>query len=949
MESAPESGARRSLWQLGRAQLDDGPLTLKVDGQPIELDRKSLEVLQLLLVHAGEVVTKEELFETVWAGRITVEGVLANAISRLRKLLGDEEQTLIVTHPRAGYRYAGPVSRKWLEGAGEALTLKADDPVPGREHWWLARPLGRCGQGEVWLAGHRKTGEQRVFKFAIDSARLSSLKREATLYRLLKQVLGERSDFARVLEWNFEQSPFFLECEFGGESLLDWASKPGGLNTVPLAERLRLLAETAEAVAAAHSAGVLHKDLKPANVLIYTGPDGKPHPRLTDFGSSRLADPMQLDALGITRLGFTVTQLDSGSSSGTPLYLAPELMAGQLPTVQSDVYALGVVLYQLVVGDLNKPLVAGWEQDVEDGLLREDIAAAANGSVGKRMAAATELAIRLSRLEARRLEQNAAVARLQEVQLAREALNRSAARRPWLLATGLVLLTGIIISTSLFYRARQSQRQAEHEVDVASAVKDFLAKDVVAAANPQYSNTPKVSLIDALKTAGTQLDTRFAKQPEVAANLRVKIGEALATLNDDPTRALADLQKGCSWMLAHYAANDQRRIDCLLSWTKAEINAGHYDATAPLLAQLKHAAQSPGTSAASANQVLLLEAQVLLSTQSNEAGRKLAETALRKALETKADSQEALEARLLLAKSFVSQWDYGDFLKEFSKLLEEARIRLGPDSPHFLEFRLERLKAMTNNTDLLEAEPDYAVLVPAIGKQLGTGSGLYLDALSWWAFNTDRISYYQRYGDVHVPAEQLKIFESRSDLWHQTLIDAELSRHGANSDAYVQAMFDAGRSHWNRKEMPEAIAQFERIFKAAPNLNERRDWWVNRMGNVLTTCYLDDEKPQQALPYLQAVDYELLQRLRPSFWKADSLLNWARYYQQIGESRRSADSFIEILKTTSDHPEYWRGSFFRDTLRQHKKLPPDERKRVFAEILALRDKHGSPPPEAREF
>ena len=117
-----------------------------------------------------------------------------------------------------------------------------------------------------------------------------------------------------------------------------------------------------DAVTAAHSVGVLHKDLKPTNVLVAAMPSGGWLVRVTDFGSSRLLEPERLAELGITQLGLTMTaSVLSDSGSGTPLYLAPELLTGAPPTVRSDVYALGVMLYQFLVGDFRKQLTPGWE------------------------------------------------------------------------------------------------------------------------------------------------------------------------------------------------------------------------------------------------------------------------------------------------------------------------------------------------------------------------------------------------------------------------------------------------------------------------------------------------------------------------------------------------------------------------------------------------------------
>ena len=520
-QPATASDEAGGLWTFAGAELNDRLLSLKVRGQPAELDYKSIEVLLVLLRHAGEVVTKDELFDTVWAraqGNIT-EGVLTNAISRLRKLLGDE---VIATQHRVGYRLTVPVTRRSLAEAASELHLKPGDPVPARDAWRLLRPVGTGGQGEVWLAEHRKTREQRVFKFAIDAVRLSALKREATLYRLLREVLGERPDFARVLEWNFTAPPFFLECQYGGVSLSDWAAQDQSLFALSRQERLRLMVEIAEAVAAAHSVGVLHKDLKPGNVLVYGGADGLLHPRLTDFGSSRLTDPAQLDALGITRLGFTVMQQDGDSTSGTPLYLAPELMAGQLPTVQSDVYALGVMLYQCLVGDFSKPLVAGWEQDVDDPLLREDIAAAAHGSPTRRLASAAILVERLQSLEARRAAHQHELSRQAELQAKDARLRQLRLRRPWMMALGVVLLAGLASSLWLF-------RQSQAEANTARAINEFLQNDILGF-DLEGGEARTMTVLEAMQRGEQGLDRELAGEPEVKARIYATLGRAYLNL-----------------------------------------------------------------------------------------------------------------------------------------------------------------------------------------------------------------------------------------------------------------------------------------------------------------------------------------------------------------------------------------------------------------------------------
>ena len=129
--------------------------------------------------------------------------------------------------------------------------------------------------------------------------------------------------------------------------------------------------------------------------------------KIADFGSASLFDPSRLHALGITNLGFTqTTSLDTQALTGTLMYLAPEVLAGQSPSASADVYALGVMLYQLAIGDFRKPLAPGWEAEIQDPLLREDIADAACGDPAKRLNSAADLVERLLTLEQRRIKRD---------------------------------------------------------------------------------------------------------------------------------------------------------------------------------------------------------------------------------------------------------------------------------------------------------------------------------------------------------------------------------------------------------------------------------------------------------------------------------------------------------------------------------------------------------------
>src|ERR1700693_5900391 len=135
-----ESSGR--LWRFADYEFDELARDLRVKGRSVELEAKPMDVLLQLLLHAGEVVTKEELLESVWPDVMVVDGSLATAVSKLRKAMEDDDHPVILTVPRVGYRLAVPVYCKAVAAPAEAeLGFKAGDPVPGREKWRFTRPM----------------------------------------------------------------------------------------------------------------------------------------------------------------------------------------------------------------------------------------------------------------------------------------------------------------------------------------------------------------------------------------------------------------------------------------------------------------------------------------------------------------------------------------------------------------------------------------------------------------------------------------------------------------------------------------------------------------------------------------------------------------------------------------------------------------------------------------
>jgi serine/threonine-protein kinase len=332
-------------------------------------------------------------------------------------------------------------------------------PAVGQEvpntRWLLEKKLGEGGFGEVWLGRHQHTKERRVFKFCFQGERVRYLKREMTLFRLLKERVGDHPHIVRLHDVFLAQPPFYVEMDYvEGADLRTWCQEQGGIASIPMETRLEIIAQAAEGLQGAHEAGIIHRDIKPANILVGNpksesrnpkegrsakseGAEGAQslselssapnHPKsvgvkLTDFGIGQVESEETLK--GITRAGFTQTMLSDSSSShtGTQLYMAPELIAGKPASTRSDLYSLGVVLYQLAVGDFAQPVTGDWAKEVQDPLLREDLQRCLAGKPQDRFAGADQLAKHLRTLPERRAE-------LAQREADKAALERSAYRR----------------------------------------------------------------------------------------------------------------------------------------------------------------------------------------------------------------------------------------------------------------------------------------------------------------------------------------------------------------------------------------------------------------------------------------------------------------------------------------------------------------------------------------
>jgi predicted Ser/Thr protein kinase len=196
------------------------------------------------------------------------------------------------------------------------------------DRYRVASLLGRGGMGEVYGADDLKLGQHVALKFLpMDRGKSTSWRDQFYAeVRMARQV--SHPNVCRVYDVGESDGKLFLSMEFvDGEDLASLLRRIGRL---PDDKAVEIAQQLCAGLAAAHRSGVLHRDLKPSNVMI----DGKGRARITDFG-----------------LAIATSEANQQTSpAGTPGYLAPELLDGAAPSIQSDLYALGLVLYELFTG-----------------------------------------------------------------------------------------------------------------------------------------------------------------------------------------------------------------------------------------------------------------------------------------------------------------------------------------------------------------------------------------------------------------------------------------------------------------------------------------------------------------------------------------------------------------------------------------------------------------------
>lgn len=396
----------------------------------------------------------------------------------------------------------------------------------------IKRILGEGGMGVVYEAmqqSPRRRVALKVIKGAVVTASaLRRFEREAQILAKLQHP-GIATVYGSGVERTHTGVRPWVAMELvDGQPITEYAAR----KNLSERTRLELIRDVCRAVAHAHERGVIHRDLKPGNIFITE--DGRV--KVLDFGVA--FDEEFQHATLLTQQGQLV---------GTLPYMAPEQVSTDAARadLRTDVYAIGLTGYELLTGVRphtdaegayglmraireEEPSLAGSINRSLRGDVETILAKAMEKDPARRYQTADQLGDDLDR----HLSSKPIVARRAS---AWYQFRKFARRNPAIVGAGavvfVVMAAALVIVSAALRTARLERDQAQHDNYIATAMNEFVFDDLFKSADARRGGDPDVRLLDALRAASAAIPQRFAKSPEVEAELRLEIGSQFLTMN----------------------------------------------------------------------------------------------------------------------------------------------------------------------------------------------------------------------------------------------------------------------------------------------------------------------------------------------------------------------------------------------------------------------------------
>ena len=426
----------------------------------------------------------------------------------------------------------------------------------------LKRSLGAGGMGEVWLAEQLEPVRRPVALKLMQRQLLNPM--SEAYFEVERQALArmDHPAIAKVFDAGRtpEGHPWLVMEWIDGEPLLDWCRQ----RQPDLPTRLRLLAALARGVQHAHARGVLHRDLKPGNVLVVQV-DGQPQPKLIDFGI----------ALGLDAGPHSPGNVHSYEAAGSGAFMSPEQRAGAAEAIdpRADVYALGMILLCLLLPEARLSALGDDSADPQRLRARFDAALATGRGRSEPLLSALPrpllqvLRCALAPRQAERYASAEALALDLERYLRRRPLavmgegrryrfglflRRNALAASAVAAIVLALAAGLSFA---LYGLRQARSEAEH----ARVMSGFMS-DVLTGVDPQYADGLDRSLLNRiLDDAARNAERQLGSRPDALAEVLGVVGSTYANVGEH-ARGIDLLRQGHALATSHLPPSHPARL-----------------------------------------------------------------------------------------------------------------------------------------------------------------------------------------------------------------------------------------------------------------------------------------------------------------------------------------------------------------------------------------------------
>lgn len=789
-----------------------------------------------------------------------------------------------------------------LANAAHEVLETGAPPLPCFGPYRTLRPLGEGGMGVVYLA-ERDDLQHRVAIKVLRDAWLSPARRERfaaeqqTLAQLNHPSIARLYD-ADTLE---DGTPWFVMEYIDGLPLVAHCHR----HSCSIDERLKLFRAVCEAVQHAHLHAIIHRDLKPSNILVTR--DGQV--KLLDFGIAKQLDA--LDGVDQTRTALRIM---------TPAYAAPEQIRGERVGIYTDVYALGVILYELLAGRLPFDLSNRTPGEAETIIVQQDPekpSIACKGSqetIGP--AAWSDLDVlcltAMHKDPARRYRSVDALIREIDHYLNSEPLDARPdtvryrvgkfIRRHHRAVASAALVFAIVTGLVIFYTARlrsarnaaQAERdRANRQAAITTAVNQFLADDLLGRSNPFQSGKSGTTLVDAVKQASPDIDRKFADAPQVAARLHLAIARALDLRSEFPD-ARAEYDRASALFVRAGGPLSGEAIATQLQRAAMEARtyeAGSLERARSILAEqesrIANHAELPGDVP-----VWLASARGMVALIGNDAksAAEQFQIAYDRSLalpEFDETARLTLKQRLAFAYIRLGQGKQAERL--FRELIAAFGRLQGVDSPSVLRVRLNLAQAFMIQNKHKEAIEETKRIYPA---------------------------YIERLGEDHELAMQVLATQAQSEgsleLWNDAIRDdlkiheLAVRKQGPLSFYAIATLADTALAQCRAGRYQAGELNARRAFDASAKAFGARAGLTGGAAQTLAACLVELNKLDEASRLLQGIDTKAVAQLVGSpDWSANLDLTQAEIAYRRGDyatARKYLDSAAPVLSRADAEP-----------------------------------------------